>query len=401
MKRVLVLNSDVDGVGYFRLLSPYLQINDPNFEITVRSLTDYTLNLSEEYIKDFQIIVFNKNIPFNNSDMEANFYNTLKRNNIKLVYDIDDHWELDGSHINYKNWKESGAKDVIVRTIKNADLVTTTTSIFANDIKQLNKNVEVVPNAVNFKETQWNYENKNESDKLRFLWGGGISHMPDIRLLTDSFKQFDKDFLNKCQLYLCGFDLRIKTNNGMAKDDWHRSTWTFFEDIFTNKYKWVTNNEYRQWLLKFENTDIDSYGFKEQFKDDFYQRRWTKPILWFGTQYRDADVGLAPLKSGLSFNRVKSQLKLIESGAYKCPLIASNYGPYTLDDIDGKLTGKQKGFLIDESDKSGWWKSMKYYNDNRQAVIDHGENMYEYVKENYEVNVVNNRRMQIFDNLVK
>ena len=305
MIRVLVLNSDFDGVGNFRILSPYLQINDPNYKIEVRNLQDFTLSLDESFIKDFQVIVYNKNIPFNSMQMEDNFYNTAKRNNIKIVYDIDDHWELDSSHINYKSWKESGSRDNIIRTIQRADYVTTTTSLFAADIAKINPNVEIIPNAVNLNETQWDYTKKNKSDKIRFLWGGGISHMPDIRLLSDSFKQFDKDFLNKCQLYLCGFDLRIKTNEGMMKDDWHRSTWTFFEDVFTNKHKWITNNEYRQWLLKFDNSDIDAYGYNEKYKDEFYSRRWTKPILWYGTQYRDADVGLAPLKSGFRFNTVK------------------------------------------------------------------------------------------------
>jgi len=41
--------------------------------------------------------------------------------------------------------------------------------------------------------------------------------------------------------------------------------------------------------------------------------------------------------------KVKSQLKIIEAGIHKCPVIASNYGPYTLDIEDGK-----HGFLINE-----------------------------------------------------
>jgi glycosyltransferase involved in cell wall biosynthesis len=400
MINILVLNSDTDGVGYHRLLAPYLQMNDSNFRVEVRLLMDYTLNLNEEFLKDYNIIVYNKNIPFSSPQMEMMFNAVIKKYNIKLVYDIDDHWILDSSHINYKNWKESNAKDTILKSIQTADLVTTPSSIFAKDILEYNKNVEVLPNAVNLDENQWDYTKKNKSEKLRFLWGGGISHLPDIRLFKDSFKEFDKEFLNKCQLYLCGFDLRIKTKNGMMKDDWHRSTWTFFEDIFTNNHRYITNAEYRQWLITFDNTNIDLYGYNEKYKDEFYQRRWTKPILLYGTQYRDADVCLAPLKDGFLFNKVKSGLKIVEAGAYKCPLIASNTGPYTLDDIEGKTDGKQKGFLIDVNNNMEWSKKMKWYKDNPNAVIDHGETNYEYVKENYEVNKVNEKRMQIFINLV-
>ena len=62
---------------------------------------------------------------------------------------------------------------------------------------------------------------------------------------------------------------------------------------------------------------------------------------------------------------------------------------------------KQKGFLIDESDREGWWDKMKWYKDNPNAVIDHGETNYEYIKQNYEINVVNAKRKQVFEHLVR
>ena len=45
-------------------------------------------------------------------------------------------------------------------------------------------------------------------------------------------KKLEKSFLEKAQMYMCGYDLRMNTPTGMKKDDPKRSQWTFFESIF-------------------------------------------------------------------------------------------------------------------------------------------------------------------------
>ena len=42
------------------------------------------------------------------------------------------------------------------------------------------------------------------------------------------------------------------------------------------------------------------------FKDEFYQRRWSKPIFDYGEMYNDADVALAPLLNN-KFNMITFQ----------------------------------------------------------------------------------------------
>ena len=285
--------------------------------------------------------------------------------------------------------------------LRDVDAVTTTTEFLAEKIREFNSNVYIIPNSVNLKEQQW-ISNKKTSDKVRFLWGGGITHLVDLRLLKSSFEKFEKDFLNKSQMYLCGYDLRMSTPQGMKKDDPNRSPWTFFEDIFTNKNKWITNSDYYKWLRSGDDNGRDNYGYKEEWEDEFYQRRWTKPILLFGTMYNECDIALAPLKNNNLFNNVKSQLKIIEAGAHHCPIICSNYGPYTIDDIEGKNDGKQKGFLVDENNDTSmkWYECMKYYVDNPEKIKEHGENLYNHVKENYSVDVTNQKRVELFKKLI-
>ena len=341
MINILVLNSDVDGVGYFRLLNPHLCLQDKDIHIDIRLLTDSTLPLLDpNFLSKYQILVYNKMIQFTDNVKEVYFFNLLKQLNIKIVYDIDDNWKLDNTHINYKNWVKNKSGEKIEEILKRVDVVTTTTEIFATEIRKLNKNVLVVPNALNKKEHQWSVP-KIESNRLRFIWGGGIAHKVDLALIKDDFKKFDKDFINRAQMIMCGYDLRIKLPNGGIKKDTHnRSQWGMFENIFSNKGKYINSLEYQNFLKTSDNfDDDDNYGFREEYLDNFYQRRHTKPIGWYGTMYREADIGLAPLKDKHGFNRMKSQLKLIEAGAWGIPVIMSKTGPYMIDDIENNGLG--------------------------------------------------------------
>lgn len=400
--RILTLSSDNDGVGYYRILNPHLSINDPNIEIDVRLMSDSSLPLlSDEYMSRYDIIFYNKSIPFTKPQYKQKFQSIVKNNNIKLIYDLDDYWILSNSHPNFKNWKQSGSQQIIEEQIKNADVVTTTTEFLAEKIRKFNKNVVIIPNAINLDEQQWSSE-KYPTDKIRFLWGGGITHLVDLRILKPSIEKFHKsDILKKAQLYLCGYDLRMNTPKGVKMDDPKRSTWTQFESIFTNNYRWVnSNNKYTTWLRKYTDNGKQNFGFIEDFKDEFYQRRWTKSILHYGTMYREADVTLAPLKNNTTFNLVKSQLKVIESGAYSCPIICSNYGPYTIDDIEGKKDGIKKGILVDENNKNDWLGAINYYVNNPDKIKEHGNNLRKYVEDNYSMSVVNKKRIEIYQNIV-
>ena len=58
-----------------------------------------------------------------------------------------------------------------------------------------------------------------------------------------------------------------------------------------------------------------------------------KPITSYALNYNLFDISMAPLKEHM-FNKVKSQLKVIEAGFHKKALIAQNYGPYQIDCVN-------------------------------------------------------------------
>ena len=385
-----MLSSDQDGVGYFRSLNPHLCLDDPGIKIEIRLLSDMTIPLLDErYLKQFNVICYNKIIPFQDQSKEDLFYDMCKRNGTKIIYDIDDYWVLDHTHLNYKSWKDSKSQEKIESLLKKADAITTTTKIFANRIKELNPNTYVLENAININENQWLIK-KEPSEKIRFMWGGGISHQVDLRMVQGSFKKFDKEFLSKTQFYLCGFDLRVKHQDGrMGRDDPKRSQWTLFENLFTNSGMYITNMEHREFLNTYDNT---AFGYKEEFKDEWYQRRWTKAILEYGTMYDEADVCLAPLKNNHGFNLMKSQLKIIESGCKKMPIILSKYGPYLIDEVEKNGIG----VYVDEDKKDCWYDKMKWFVNNPSAIKEMGEANYEYFLKHFEMSVINKKRAQLY-----
>jgi hypothetical protein len=93
------------------------------------------------------------------------------------------------------------------------DYITTTTDIFAKEIAKINKNVVVLPNAIDKTEAQ--FQPNPEENKLNRLRIGilcGSSHLKDLDLLSNLTNKLKTDnLLDKTQFVLCGFDLRGTT----------------------------------------------------------------------------------------------------------------------------------------------------------------------------------------------
>ena len=210
---------------------------------------------------------------------------------------------------------------------------------------------------------------------------------------------------DKYSLYLCGFDTRgtVTEINQQTKEQKQRdirpeeTVWARYEEIFTDNYKFVDEN-YKKFLMKF--TD-EEYKTNEHL---FYNRVWTKPVTSYATNYRLFDVSIAPIKNHI-FNRVKSQLKVIEAGFYKKALIASNLGPYTVDLKHALKNGEfsdGNALLVDEpKNHSDWAKNMKKLIENPNFAYDLGQRLYETVKDTYDLNVVTKNRAEFYKSLIK
>jgi len=399
---VLVLPSDRTGVGKFRSVDPHVYLQN-NYSEEFHVDIDYEPKINDEqYWKKYQIVHFHRVI--------GKDYNTspkiIKQLNdwgIVTICDIDDYWLPGKEHPAYELVKSNNLSFHIQENLKAARFVTTTTELFAQEIKKTNKNVFVLPNAVDPNEEQFNEVTEN-SEKLRFGWLGGSSHLHDLMLINGTVSKLT-EFKDEYQMYVCGFDIRgnvteINPQTGERKQrpiKPEETVWKKYEEIFTDNYKTISEDHFN-YLMKFE-VDGDYTD-----KNAFYHRVWTQPVTSYAKNYSKFDVSLAPIKDTM-FNRMKSQLKVIEAGFYKKALIASDVGPYTIDLKHALNKGEftdGNALLVDKHrNKSDWAKHIKKLIKNPTFAEDLGERLYETVNGTYDMDTVTKKRSEIYKEVVR
>jgi glycosyltransferase involved in cell wall biosynthesis len=398
---VLVIPSDRTGVGKFRSIDPHLflqKLYGEDFHVDIIFDVDFN---DFSFWKQYNIVVYHRSIG-QDMDNSVQFVPILRSMGIVTVCDIDDYWLPTKEHPLHQLIIQNKINEKIVANIKAADYVTTTTELYADEIRKVNKNVVVLPNAIDPNESQFK-EPTPESDRLRIGWLGGSSHLHDLMLL-DGMTAKLTDIKDKLQLVVCGFDTRgtmteINPQTGEQKQrpiKPHETVWYEYEKIFTDNYKIVTP-EYKNYLEKFIQDP-----FQNEEKEN-YLRVWTKPVTSYAKNYSKFDVSLAPIKPHI-FNKVKSQLKVIEAGFYKKALIASNYGPYTIDLKHCLKNGEfvdGNALLVDEvRNHSDWAKNIKKLQQNPNMVKDMGERLYEHVSQRYDLAIVTKTRSEFYKTLV-
>jgi len=399
--KILVIPSDRTGVGKFRSVDPhiFLQNQYPDeFHVDI----DYEPNVSNmDFWKQYQIVAFHRSIG-TDFDFANQFIQKLNSMGIVTICDIDDYWMPGKEHPIHDIIRFNKINEKIVANIKVAKHVTTTTTLFADEIKKVNKNVFVLPNGINPKEPQF-MESTPESDRIRIGWLGGSSHLHDLQLLDQSFSKLIS-IKDKVQYVLCGFDTRgtVTEINQQTGEQVRRNikpeetVWASYEKIFTQNYQ-IISEDYKKFLLNYNQENYENESTES------YARVWTKPVTSYAKNYSRFDISLAPIKNHM-FNRMKSQLKVIESGFYKKALIASNLGPYTIDLKHCMKNGNfvdGNALLVDENrNHSDWAKFIEKLVKNPNMIKDMGERLYETVKDTYDLTTITQNRAQFYKSLV-
>ena len=403
--KILVIPSDKFGVGKFRIIDPYTYIGE-NHDDEIHVDISYGVDKGDDNLfLNYDAVVFHSFIHTTSHEDNVDRIKWLKDKGIKVIMDIDDLWFVDHRHPMYGHIKANKIGEKKIEMLKLSDYITTTTPIFAKTIKDKLKlnNVEVFPNAVNEDEPQFK-SNKIESDKIRFGWLGGSSHLYDIELLTNGIASTHNAFKDKVQFVLCGFDLRgtvheIDQQSGKQRTrpiQPMETVWYKYEQIFTENYK-VLSDEYKSFLSTFLDTPYND-------ENESYRRRWTQEITKYANNYNYFDVSLAPIVES-EFNANKSQLKVIEAGFHKKAIISSEVNPYTLDLIsavnDGKFNNKGNALLVNpKRNHKDWAKQMKRLIENPNMIEDLGNRLYETVKDTYSLRKTCKDRVEFFKSII-
>lgn len=325
------------GCDYHRLVLP----------LEVMGLDLDTDEILGELLTKAKIVIFNRHID--------NFEDILiarAKYGFKLIVDLDDYWELYQKHDLYQAFKHFNQGFNIQVALANADVITVTTEILADKVRPINQNVYVVPNAIPENYKQFN-DLKNESEgKFRLLYAGGSSHFWDIKQIETLFYKIKNSNLDKkLELHLCGYQ----------KGENSKNVWDKILDMFSAKGK----------------IDVRLHG--------------NLPVNKYMNHYNNADLTIAPLERN-KFNAHKSNLKILEAGCKKLPIIVSDVPPYSLE-VDKSI--------IKATTSSDWFNKIKYLVDNPNYAKDKGLELHEFVMTNYNMNSANKIRQEIFQKLLK
>jgi len=159
------------------------------------------------------------------------------------------------------------------------------------------------------------------------------------------------------------------------------------------------SEDYKKFLLSFENKEY------EGVENEPYRRVWTKPITSYASNYNLFDISLAPLKES-TFNKVKSQLKVIEAGFHRKAIVAQDFGPYQIDVVNayqkgGDIDVNANGLLIPTvKNHKQWYTHLKKLVLNPELIHKLGENLYNTVNGTYDMKSVCAKRKELYQKLV-
>ena len=403
--KVLVVPSDRTGVSYFRSTNPHIALEN-NYPEEFSVDIDYEPQLNNDnWLKQYDIIHYHRTL--GSYEQMPQLLQHLDNLGIITIMDLDDHWAPGPHHPAYHIIKSAGLDKKILDNIKCARNITTTTSLFAEEIAKYNKNVFVLPNAVEPTEKQFT-PNLEKSDRIRIGWLGGSSHLKDLEILNGVVTKLRGDnLIDKVQFVLCGFDIRgTHTEIDQATNEQKvrqitpmESVWFRYEKIFTDNYQ-IVSPEYKAHLMKFTLDEFPNVA------NEAYRRVWTKPISTYASNYNLFDISLAPLDDNI-FNKVKSQLKVIEAGFHHKAIIAQDFGPYKIDlnnaiKYGGGFDETANGILIDsKKNHKDWYTSLKKLITNPEMIPVLQENLYNTVKDTYSMNKVTENRKELYLKLTK
>jgi glycosyltransferase involved in cell wall biosynthesis len=401
--KLLVIYSDRTGVGKFRSIGPhtYIQEHYPDdFDIDIMGMGDIPAEDTESFLKQYDLVHFHKQL-----DPNMRIMNMLKFMDIPCIIDIDDYFFLGNDHPMSLAAEKEKWHIPIINHLKMADYVTTTTPIYAAEIKKYNPHVFVIPNAIDPQEKQFAVP-KIKSDKLRIGLICGSTHLHDIQLM-EGLSFLPDEYMKKIQYVLCGFDIKgtmtiydQKTGQATRKPiQPHESVWARYEEILTRNYE-IVSPEHKEFLLKY------MAGVDDPFMNEPYRRMWTRNINEYATHYQNVDVLLAPLKEN-DFNKMKSQLKEIEAGFTHTALIAQKFGAYTIDltsmvGFGGKIDENGTALLVDSrKNHKEWAKYVKMVADSPDMVKKLQDNLYNLVKDKYSLEAVCKERVEIYKKILE
>lgn len=449
--KILFYNLDGAGVNYFRTITPAMEIernHADDFYVEINPSLDMDSPETLDYLKTFDIIHYHRQLTNTTAKLQK-LAKELNDAGTMLIMDIDDYWYLHKNHPFYPTSVESKLHIPILDNLKIANYCTTTTDIFANEIKKVTKknNTCVLFNSVDstwMKQFQNNW--KPDPDGLvRITYMAGSSHMGDVEQLDGVINILlgDADVKDKFKVILAGWDTEGETVDInfnqefskvlQAKNMWNKavvkiinktkgnvdaipglsdeiknkfrgkvfsnekrtinseeSVYLFYEMMLTDKHHLIKNPDYLQWLKNYErNVRYDNEGN--------YARRWTEKANAYAKVLDETDIVIAPLADN-DFNHMKSNLKQVECWTRKLPIVCSDVIPYN---VEGRHMENCILIPIKSNPHKYWAKYLKKLILDADLRKQLGEQLYQDFSVKYNLADVTQKRVDFYKSIIE
>jgi hypothetical protein len=346
MRFLVCLKNTKSGVTYHRLTVPFRYLEKLGHTVTYFcTYDDLAENTSTD---DYDFLVFNRGMGYGLHDFQL--MNKFKEAGKKIIIDLDDYWELPEHHpivwrddVDYPEWKAS-----ILANMNYADYIWTSTVELYNEIKALvpNTPIAIAKNALDYEEKQWSTSKPKENTKnVNVGYIGSDTHYMDLDQLKRPFSMINRDKTLKFTTHVMG----VSFAKEYAKKIWNHQLKCF-----------TVNNQYpiRVW----GGVIVSDYAH-------FYDQ---------------LDVSIASVLPN-RFNASKSELKMIESGSKRVPIVCTDYITYSRTEANIDLCGSPED----------WYKSLKELILDKELRKELGDELYNYVRDVYVIEKENEIRLNL------
>lgn len=252
-----------------------------------------------------------------------------KSNGIRVVFDTDDALDLvPRENVNYQGMKE---RQTLYKTLlEQSDLVTTTTTNLADNLRNWNRNVAILPNSVD--PDEWHVAPRQEG--IRIGWTGSATHFHDLAVALDAVREVKKKR---------AFTFVLQ---GICSEDTIDDFYLFHSTLSGRDFEQSPfGKSVKRMLTKLAGMD---YEFHPMVEVGEHSRKVCDLAL---------DVGIAPLVDD-PFNRNKSCIKYYEYAMAGAVTLASHVLPYS---EEVPITAK--------NNQSWWRERIEYLLDADRAAL--------------------------------
>ena len=316
-----------------KMPSDYLRLKGHNSVLAVCSG-----RLSEEDMARAKLIIDHSDVVcFHRFNEWGSLNRYCQKRGIVTIYFTDDYWILGKENPLHETYVTFKVDKMVKRSARLADAIIVSTPALREAFLPINRKTYCVPNMLDYGLPQWNGKISNIKHQIanwrrgykRVAIGyyGSVHHYHDLMLVKKAIERLMTEFpFVEFHYGTANKSGRVRT---LDKKNKKLGSTVIDHNPLYDQYMSISENMPKERVKFLEWKDIDSYG----------------------KTYLDFDIAIAPLTNGI-MNNYKSNLKILEAGAYYLPMVCSPVRPFR-----ETITHGVEGYLAQTEDE--WYKYLR------------------------------------------